>query len=199
MSESASPAAPAAGNESANNEGQADTATVDVATLTAELDKWKGLARKHEDRAKANAAAAKERDEIRQASMTEQERAVAEATAAARAEVLAEVGSTLVDAEVKTAAANLAAAGRAVDAEALLEGDALNRAAFLGEDGRPDTTKIAAWLDNVAPKATEPDQQQPTAPVWPDLGQGQRGPANKDMALNGDPLLRDLKAKLNIS
>jgi hypothetical protein len=194
MSESAAPAAPAAGNEPANNEGQADTATVDVAALAAELDKWKGLARKHEDRAKANAAAAKERDEIRQASMTEQERAVAEATAAARAEVLAEVGSTLVDAEVKTAAANLAAAGRAVDAEALLEG--IDRKAFLGEDGKPNAEAIANWLDRVAPKAAEATSQQPTAPVWPDLGQGNRGP--KDMPLNGDPLLRDLKTKLGI-
>jgi hypothetical protein len=155
--------------------------------------------RKWEDRAKSNAEAAKKLAEVERSAMSDQERAVAEATAAARAQVLAEVGSTLVDAEVKAAAATLTAAGRSVDADALLEGDTLNRTAFLGEDGRPDTAKIAAWLDKVAPKAPDPDQQQPTAPVWPDLGQGQRGPANKDMALNGDPLLRDLKAKLNIS
>jgi hypothetical protein len=175
------------------------TDTVDVAALQAEAEKWKSLARKHEERAKQNAAAAKERDEARQAAMSDQERAVAEAAAAARAATLAEFGSALVDAEVKAAAAALTAAGRPVDAGALLEGDTLNRAAFLGEDGKADAAKVAAWLDRVAPKAADPAEQQPTGPVWPDLGQGQRGPANKDMALNGDPLLRDLKAKLNIS
>ena len=189
--------APAPGTADGGDTGATDT--VDVEALKAETEKWKSLARKHEERAKANASAAKERDDIRTAAMTEQERAVAEAAAAARTATLAEVGSTLVDAEVKAAAATLTAAGRSVDADALLEGETLNRAAFLGEDGRPDTAKIAAWLDRVAPKATQESEQQPTAPVWPDLGQGQRGPANKDMALNGDPLLRDLKAKLNIS
>jgi len=179
--------------------GPTATDKVDVAALQAETEKWKQLARKHEERAKANAAAAKERDEIRTAAMTEQERAVAEAAAAARTATLAEVGSELVDAEVKAAAAALNAAGRPVDADALLEGDVFNRAAFLGEDGKPDTARITAWLDRVAPKAETTAAQQPAAPVWPDLGQGQRGPANKDMALNGDPLLRDLKAKLNIS
>jgi hypothetical protein len=185
-------------------DGTTTTDTVDVAALQKQLDeanaekeKWQGLSRKHEDRAKSNADAAKRLAEVERSAMSDQERAVAEAAAKARADTLAEFGTALVDAEVKAAAATLTAAGRAVDADALLEGDTLNRAAFLDSDGKADAAKIAAWLDKVAPKAAE-EQQQPTAPVWPDLGQGQRGPANKDMALNGDPLTRDLMNKLGI-
>jgi glutathione S-transferase len=178
---------------------QALQATIADLGLTPEQIKGRlEASRKWEDRAKSNADAAKRLAEVERSAMSEQERAVAEAAAAARAATLAEFGSALVDAEVKAAAAALTAAGRPVDADALLEGDTLNRAAFLGEDGKADAAKVAAWLDRVAPKATEAAEQQPSAPVWPDLGQGQRGPANKDMALNGDPLLRDVKAKLGI-
>jgi hypothetical protein len=49
--------------------------------LAAELEKWKGLSRKHEDRAKANADAAAELAKIREANMTEdQKRAEREAS-----------------------------------------------------------------------------------------------------------------------
>lgn len=185
--------------------GPSTTDTVDVAALqkqleeaNAEKEKWQGLSRKHEDRAKSNADAAKRLAEVERSAMSDQERAVAEAAAKARADTLAEFGSALVDAEVKAAAAALTAAGRVVDAEALLEGDTLNRSAFLDTDGKADAAKITAWLDKVAPKATDNEQQQPTTQMWPDLGQGQRGPANKDMALNGDPLTRDLMNKLGI-
>lgn len=155
------------------------TATVDVTQLTAEIDKWKSLARKHETRAKENAEARKELDAVR----AEQEKAVAEAVAAARAEVLAEVGAHLVDAEVKAAAA-----GRGIDVEALLDG--LDRKRFLGEDGKPDVEAITQWIERLSP--TQPKSE----PRFPDLGQGQRG--RSSMPLNGDPLLRDLKTKLNI-
>lgn len=155
------------------------TATVDVTQLTAEIDKWKSLARKHEARAKENAEARKELDAVR----AEQEKAVAEAVAAARAEVLAEVGAHLVDAEVKAAAA-----GRGIDVEALIS--CLDRKRFLGEDGKPDVEAITQWIERLSP--TQPKSE----PRFPDLGQGQRG--RSSMPLNGDPLLRDLKTKLNI-
>lgn len=138
-------------------EGQADTA--------AEIAKWKELARKHEDRAKANAGAAKELEQLRQQSMTDQEKAVAQAVANATAEtrtaVLREVGSTMVDAEVRAAAA-----GRSVDVDALLDG--LDRGRFIGDDGQPDRKLIGSWIDRVAPSASPPSG-------FPDLGQGVRG------------------------
>lgn len=150
--------------------------------LTAELSKWKAQARKHEERAKANAAAAKELEKLREQSMTDQERAVEEARKAARSEALAEVGSARVEDAVR-----VAAAGRPVDVDALLEG--LDRSRFLNEDGQPDRDAIAAWVDRIAP-ASE------TTPARVDLGQGARRSAA--LALNGDPLLNDLKSKLGI-
>jgi len=173
-------------------EGEPTADTVDVEALKADAEKWKSIARKHEERSKANATAAKELEEFRQSQMSEQEKAVAAAIAQARADTLAEVGSALVDAEVKTAAARASAGGRQIDADALLEG--LNRAAFLTEDGKPDGDAIAKWIDRIAPKAEAP--KEPKSPMFPDLGQGARG--SQDMPLNGDPLLRDVKAKLGI-
>lgn len=127
-----------------------------------EVAKWKAMARKHEDRAKANAAAAKELEALKASAMTDQEKAVAEAAAKARAEVLAEVGGSLVESAFK-----VAATGRPVDIDTMLDG--LDRAKFLTDDGKPDVERIAAWIDKVAPA--------PTPAKAKDLGQGAR-PAN---------------------
>lgn len=171
-------------SEETTTSTDADTAPENP--LAAEVEKWKNLARKHEERSKANAEAAKRLTEVEKAAMSDQEKAVAEAAAKARSEVLAEVGSELVDAQVTASAA-----GRSIDVEALLEG--LDRSRFLTEDGKPDPAAISKWIDRIAPKQ---DDKEPARPGFPDLGQGQRG--GQDMALNGDPLLRDLKNKLGI-
>ena len=145
-----------------------------------EAEKWKGLAQKHEARAKTNATAANELDQLRKATMSEQEKAVAEARAAADREAAVKYGARLVDAEVRAAAA-----GRNIDVAALLEG--VDRSRFLDDDGEPLVKEITAWLDRVAPVA------EATPAGFPDLGQGNRGtPA---LALN-DPLLKDLVAKV---
>ena len=68
-------------------EPQEPSDTPDPAALTADLEKWKAQARKHEERAKANANAAKELEQVRQASMSDQEKAVEIARQQARAEV----------------------------------------------------------------------------------------------------------------
>lgn len=148
--------------------------------LAAEVEKWKAAARKHEDRAKANAAAAKELETVRAASMTEQERAVAEAVAQSRASTLAEVGSHLAAAEVR-----IVAAGRLDDSQlgTLLDGIDLTK--FLHEDGTVDAEKVTSFVDGIAPKPTEPSGFTPV-----DLGQGARG----GPALNSDPLLASLKS-----
>ncbi|EME14802.1 hypothetical protein [Rhodococcus triatomae] len=91
-------------------EAEATTETTDTVTpeknWQAEADKWKALARKHEDQSKANADKARQFDEITEAQKTELERALeaaAQATARAeaselrqlRAEVAAETGVPL--------------------------------------------------------------------------------------------------------
>ena len=160
-----------------------ESETPDVESLTAELAKWKAQSRKHEERAKANAKAATELEDLRQKTMTDQERAVATAREEARAEALAEAGEgRAID------AIRAAAAGRPVDVEALVEG--VDPARFLGDTGEPDREAIEAWISRVAPER---------AAAGSDFGQGARGvPESDQRSLNGDPLLRDLKSKLGI-
>jgi hypothetical protein len=61
-----------------------------VARLTAERDKWKGLSRKNETRARENASAAARVAELEQANMTELQKAQAAAQAATQRAVEAE-------------------------------------------------------------------------------------------------------------
>lgn len=124
--------------------GATDTTTTSTADTTDEVAKWKALARKHEDRAKANEAAKKELEKLQAAQMTDTEKAIADAVAKARAEVMAEVGSSLVDAEFKAASA-----GFTLDVDALLEN--LDRRKFMGEDGKPDKARIGEFVTKLAP------------------------------------------------
>lgn len=148
----------------------------------AEHDKALANSRKWEDRAKANAGAAKELEELRKQAMSDQERAVAEAQAAGRAEALSEVASEIVDARIEAAAA-----GRMQETQlaTLLEG--LDRTRFLTGDGKVDLAKVQAFVDGIAPAA------EPGDPEFPDLGQGAQGQAH---ALNGDPMLRAIQSKV---
>lgn len=152
----------------------------------AEATKWQALARKQEERAKANASAAKELEQLRQQSMSDQEKAVAVARAEGKAEALSAVMGQLAAAEIRAAAA-----GRMSEEqlEALLE--ATNTAVFIGENGDIDRAKVQRFVDGIAPPLAE----EPVPAGFPDLGQGARG---SNAALNGDPLLRDLKSKLGI-
>lgn len=68
-------------DEPQNGQDGADKGPADPA---AEADKWKALARKHEQAAKANAAAAKKLAQIEDANKTEQQRLEERATAAER-------------------------------------------------------------------------------------------------------------------
>lgn len=162
-----------------------ETTDTDAPDLPAEVEKWKGLAHKHEKRAKDNAEAAKQLEQFKQQSMTDTEKAIEQARAEARADALAESGGKVAKAELRAAAA-----GR-LDAEALdMLLDGINLAKFLDEDGEVDAVKVQAFMDGIAPKS-----ETTTAVAALDLGQGARG---NNHALNGDPLEQSLKAKLGI-
>lgn len=152
----------------------------------AEAEKWQSLARKHEDRSKSNAAAAKELEQLKTSMLDDQQKAVAEAKAAGVAEAAARYGSQIVAAEIRAAAA-----GRLEAEQVATLVDGINLAAFLTDDGDVDTDKVSAFIDGLAPKA-DPSPGSP----FPDLGQGARPGAG--VALNGDPLEAALKAKLGI-
>lgn len=183
----ADPNAPATGDQGAPATGD------DTTDWKAEAEKWKQQSRKHEDRAKANATAAKELEDLKAKSMTDQEKAVNEAKEAGKAEARAETAAVLVKAEIR------AVAGGRFEAEQLATiVDAINPAAFLTDDGEVDEAKVQKYVAGIAPAQTDTDPD-PLTQQFPDLGQGARGSGGKpNAALNGDPLLRDLKSKLGI-
>lgn len=188
MSETTTTTAPAI-EASATETTTATVVAPDVTALESEVAKWKDLARKNEDRSKANAAAAKELEQLKQQSMTDLEKAVAQARIEARAEAIKEAAGKLAAAEIRAVAAN-----RFDDDQlaALLEG--VNLTAFVDEDGEVDAAKVAKFVDGIAPKQDD----TATSIKVPDLGQGARGSASGSMALNGDPILSAVKSKLGI-
>lgn len=172
-------------------EAAADTAT-DTTTetgeqtdtdLQAEVDKWKSLAKKHEDRSKGNAAKIRELEDAQRAQMTDTDRALSEARAAGRAEAITQFGTRVVDAELRAASS-----GRTFDGDALI---GLDRGQFIGDDGDVDVEKLRDWVSkNSTEKTAAPEA--PKGPLGPaDLGQGNRQaiPIGDDNAL-----LRGLKS-----
>lgn len=153
------------------------TDTGDTTDWQAEAEKWKATSRKHEERAKTNAAAAKELEQFRQQHMTDQEKAVEQARSEARAETLKATGAKVVVAEIRAAAA-----GRFEKDQLDELIDGIDKAKFLDEDGDVDADKVQRFVDGIAPKPTEPG--------FPDLGQGARGAGTGG---NADPLLATVK------
>ena len=133
--------------------------------LAAEVEKWKSLARKHEDRAKTYAQSVKELDQLKQASMSDLEKAVAQAKVEGRTEAAQQFGSKLASAEVRAAAA-----GRLTDQQVAVLLEGLNLTAFLTEDGEVDRKQVAKFVDGIAPAG-----QENRTNGFPDLGQGARG------------------------
>ena len=165
---------------------EATTETADTAApdLAAEVEKWKTLARKHEDRAKTNQKAVSELETLRQSQMSDQEKALEDARTTSRAETLREIGAHLVTAEFRAQAAGRLTAEQVAE---LVED--IDMTKYLTETGEVDAERVARKVEALAPK---PDQN--TAPTWPDLGQGARDTSN--LALNGDGLTNALMAKV---
>ena len=157
-------------------EQKPDTEQTPETDYKAEADKWKALARKHEEKAKANAEKAKGYDELRASQMTEQEKAVKDAEAKARTEAQREFAPRLVAAEFR-----IAAAGRMTgdQLDAFLED--LDLTKYLTESGDVDTERVTERIDKIAPKGDG-------KPVFPDLGQGKRQPSTTPL----DPRAADL-------
>lgn len=161
----------------ATDPAQGADPAAEVARLRDELKK----ARKWEERAKANAEAARQLEELRRRHESDQERAVREAREAARAEVLAEIASERV-----ADAFRVAVAGRDIDVDDVLDG--IDLAKFAGEDGTPDRDRIHTFVDRIAPA-------RESVPL--DLGQGARG-GQQVPGLNSSQLQRDLETALGI-
>jgi hypothetical protein len=129
---SAEATAPTTDTTAAPETQAADTAAPD---LSAEVEKWKSLSRKHEERARTNAEAKAELDKLREASATEQEKAIL----AARRETAKEFGSKLAEAQFRVAAAGLLDRDQL---DGLLEVVDLKR--FVDDNGDPAIDAITA-------------------------------------------------------
>lgn len=135
----------------------------------ADTTDWKAEARKWEQRAKENRAAANHLEKQRQASMTDAEKAVAEAEQRGRTAALTSLGQRLVRSEFVAAAAQR---NPGFDATAIL--DDLNLSRYLSDDGEPDTKAIAKAVERLVPSADP-------RPHVPDLGSRKPVPAAPDM------------------
>lgn len=163
-----------------------------VADMTAQQQAayWKHQARRHEDRAKQAPseaeltelrAAKEERDQLRQAQMTDAEKAVEAARAEGEKTARLALAPDLVAAEFRAQAA-----GRIPGLDALVED--LNHAKFLTAEGRPDHDAISARVQALIPAEDEQKQDR----RGPDLEQGYRNPPNNTPTVSGGA---DLYAK----
>lgn len=151
--------------------GAEPTAEERLAALEAERDKWQGLSRKNEERAKANADKAKRFDELEAASKTEAEKLAERASAAeARAVTLTQ---RAVKAEVKALAASTFADPS--DAAAFL-----NLSDFVDGDGDIDSKGIEKALADLLKR--KPHLAREAAP--PSFDGGARASASKPTSMN---------------
>lgn len=137
----------------------------------AEAEKWKGLSRKHEEQAKANAQAHKDLEELRKQNLTESERAVSDARDQGLKEGRSESRQVIARFAVDAAAAK---AGRSVSDAVLAR---LNLADLVGDDNRVDEAAVQELVAGFAPAtpgAPPPDERRNVA-----TGQGTRS-SSKD-------------------
>ena len=133
------------GDQGGDGDGS-DTGDGDGVDWKAEAEKWKELSRKHEQRAKENAAAAKERDRLRREGLPEQERKIEEAVAKALAEERSKTGKAL------ARQAFLAAAKGVIDNAGDVADD-VNLGRYVKDDGEIDEDGIAELVKRLAPKS----------------------------------------------
>lgn len=122
----------------------------DGGDLQAQVEKWKAQARKHEQRAKDNANAAKELAKLKRDGMPEQERAVAEAVAKAVAEERAKNGAKLARQAFLAAAKGLIPNPGDV-------ADDVNLHRYVNDEGEVDETGLAELVKRLAPKSGTDD------------------------------------------
>jgi hypothetical protein len=146
-------------DDNQNNETTPTTLEEALALLEAErqsVTKWKGLSRTNEDRWKE---VSQERDQLKQASLTDSEKAIEQARQEARNAALSEVGTDLVSAEIRAQAAKAQVQ--------LPDTQFLNLNSFLGSDGRPNAEAITSFVSSL-PKPQQQGYRQ-------DLGLGRQG------------------------
>ncbi|MER6382086.1 hypothetical protein ACWDBD_38920 [Streptomyces sp. NPDC001118] len=157
-----------AGNETGqqSNDAPQDQAPT-VESLTAEVDKWKTLSRTNEQRWKDASA---ERDQLKQAGMTDAEKAIEAARTEGRNAALSEVGTRLAEAELRALAAS---AG--VD---LPPADFLNMSRFV-KDGQVNADALSEFVSSLPKRDAPPAFRQ-------DIGLGRQGSPGANQLTRAD-------------
>jgi hypothetical protein len=140
-------------DDDADDSDTDDSGADDKVDHKAEAAKYKALSRKHEERAKANAAAVKELARLKREGMSDVEKKVDEAVAAARAEERTRAGE-----RVARSAFLAAAKGRIENAKEVL--DDINLRRYVDDDGEVDDDAIAKLVDKLAPGKGNGDDDQ---------------------------------------
>jgi hypothetical protein len=129
----------------APTEQPAPAPEADVTDWKTEAEKYKALSRKHEQRAKTNASAAKELEDLKATQLTDQEKAIKDARDEALAEGRAIGDERLIRAEVIAAAAGKVADPS--DVHAILTANGALKDLVVDDDGQVDTDAITAAID----------------------------------------------------
>jgi len=191
------------GDPDPSDGGKGFPANTPIAEMTAEQQAayWQDKARKHEERNKAfgrltpdELATLREKagqhDALERELMSDKDKAVLEAREAATQTAREEYAPRLVRAEFKAAAANR------IDAEklaAILE--PLDLTKFL-DGGDVDEAKVAAYVDSIAPRAADPEDDEPPARRGPSAsGAGKRTGSTGPSLQSGAELYRSGKRR----
>lgn len=135
------------GKDDAGKSDKGDQGADDKADKgSSDAEKWKAQSRKHEQRAKENADAARELAELKAANATDSEKAVSEAVKKAVAEERTR-GADKLARQVFLAGA----AGRIKDAADVVED--VNLSKFIDANGDVDEDGLAKLIDRLAPKS----------------------------------------------
>lgn len=134
---SIAPGAEAAVAEDIDETAEVEQEETEAPDPAAEVEKWKAEARKHERRARQNAEARRELQQLQQGNQTDQERIAAEAKESGRKEAAVEFGQRLAEAEIRAALTGV------VDNPADVIED-LNLSKYVTEDGEVDPDAVKA-------------------------------------------------------
>lgn len=170
------------GKSDKDNGGKGD-GDGDTTDWKVEAEKHKALSRKHEDRAKANANAAKELAELKRQGMSDTEKIADEAAAKARVEE-----RTRLSGKLARQGFIAAAAGRMDNAGAVA--DDINLAKYVGEDGEIDEKGLAELVDRLAPMKSDKGNGGGRG-----FDQGARGTGRDDKKTSSVAAGRDLWAE----
>ena len=170
--------------------GYPDGTPIREMTIEQQAAYWKAMSRKHEDAAKARGdydAIKAERDQYKQASMTDAEKAIEDARAAADAAARADERVKLTG-QIAAARLHGALAAKGLnDAQITAIVAPLNPNHFLADTGEVDTAKVTSYVDSLGVGANR---------QWPDMGQGKRGSGEPAKSVGaGRDLYRDKHAK----